>query len=377
MTIGHQTAQGTSRSSLPVLGAASEKRFKIIYLELTNACNFTCDYCPIDRQTRKKVMMPREFAESIIDQITENNLSNYITFHLMGEPFLHKDLAHLTQYAEERGIKVRLLTNGSLLETSRNRALFDAKLSHLEVGFRTPNDTSFNMRLRGGHLTLDEYVTRVKELIDDKIGMAAPTELAIKFFIRSKAADLRLGDPYEHLTSVKDNLRIATLFRNHVLESGRKAGGPADEWASVPLRIVNGGYTVYPGITFNWSRIQDFWVREQRGQAKGYGAIVCGCTAGFRHNFGILASGEVTTCCVDYDGKNVVGDLRKNTLMEVIDSEEARRIKRSFERFRPPTQFCRECKGGPTLAYSVLKQVGTVVNDIRQRLQPGRPISSL
>ena len=38
-------------------GDSTEPRFKIIYLELTNACNFTCDYCPIDQQTRKKLVM--------------------------------------------------------------------------------------------------------------------------------------------------------------------------------------------------------------------------------------------------------------------------------------------------------------------------------
>src|SRR5215469_4272166 len=127
-------------------------RFKIIYLELTNACNFTCDYCPIDRQSRKKVMMSSEFARNILDQIAENNLTKLLTFHLMGEPFLHKSLCQLVGYAESRGLMVRLLTNGSLLETKRNRALFDNNLTRLEVGFRTPNDTAFNLRLRGGSL---------------------------------------------------------------------------------------------------------------------------------------------------------------------------------------------------------------------------------
>ena len=109
----------------------SPPRFKIIYLELTNACNFTCDYCPIDRQTRKKVIMSTEFACNVLDQIAENNLSNLVTFHLMGEPFLHKSLCQLVGYAESRGLMVRLLTNGSLLETKRNQALFENDLTRL------------------------------------------------------------------------------------------------------------------------------------------------------------------------------------------------------------------------------------------------------
>ena len=144
-------------------------RFKIIYLELTNACNFTCDYCPIDQQSRKKVVMLTDFARRIIDDIADNHLTQFLSFHLMGEPFLHKDLCSLTAHAESRGIRVRLLTNGSLLETKRNHGLFEANLSRLEIGFRTPNDTAFNLRLRGGKLTVAEYIRRTKEHFEEAI----------------------------------------------------------------------------------------------------------------------------------------------------------------------------------------------------------------
>ncbi len=56
--------------------------------------------------------------------------------------------------------------------------------------------------------------------------------------------------------------------------------------------------------------------------------------------------------------------------MEILESEEAKRIKRSLARFRPPTEFCRECMGGPTLASSALKQMSTVAIDVRDRLKP-------
>ncbi len=350
---------------------AARKRFKIIYLELTNACNFTCDYCPIDQQSRKKVMMPADFARRIIDEIAGNNLTEFLTFHLMGEPYLHKDLSELTGYAEARGIKVRLLTNGSLLERARNEALFANNLTRLEIGFRTPNESSFSMRLRGGALTLDEYVRRTKEVIEDKIRTNARTNLCIKLFVRSHAAQMGIGDPYEHLTSADDNLRMAQLFQEHTLATARRYGHSTAEWESVPAHVEDGEYFIFTGISLGFSRIQDFWIREQRGQhGKGFPAIVGGCSAGFRDDFGILASGEVTTCCVDYDGANVMGDLRKQTLMEVLESDEAKRIQRSFAWFIPPTPFCRQCLGGPTLATSLMKQASTIAIDVRDRVAP-------
>jgi MoaA/NifB/PqqE/SkfB family radical SAM enzyme len=353
-------------------------RFKIIYLELTNACNFTCDYCPIDQQTRKKVRMSREFACRIIDEIADNNLTYFLTFHLMGEPFLHADLAYLTGYAEERGLRVRLHTNGSLLETKRNEALFENNLSRLEVGFRTPNDTAFGLRLRGGKLTLPEYVRRVEGLLEDKIRTNAKTEISLKLFIRSFAAAAHLAEDYEHLTSKEDNLRMAGHFHQHVLAMARKYGRDTSGWDDLELKVIDGEYPIFPGVILGFHRIQDFWVREQRGtKSSGYRALLGGCSAGFRQDFGILASGEVTTCCVDYDGKNVMGDLRTHSLMEVINSAEAKRIKRSLQLFIPPKPFCRECLGGPTLVSSMLKQASTIAIDLRDRIRPRKNYAKL
>ena len=76
-----------------------------------------------------------------------------------------------------------------------------------------------------------------------------------------------------------------------------------------------------------------------------------------------------TRTAVAVDGDRVVG--------AVSDSDEALRIKRSFDHCRPPTQFCRECRGGPTLASSVLKQVSTVALDVRDRIQPRKAYKRL
>jgi MoaA/NifB/PqqE/SkfB family radical SAM enzyme len=360
------------------MSPARSKRFKIIYLELTNICNFTCDYCPIDQQTRKKTHMATDFAERIIDEIADNDLTEFLTFHLMGEPYLHRDLCPLTAHAESRGIKVRLLTNGSLLDSKRNIALFESNLSRLEVGFRTPNDTSFSMRLRGGQLTLEQYISRVRGLISDKLRTKAVTAICIKFFIRSFAAGIKLASEYEHLTSAEDNITVARGLQQFTLRTAGELGISTEGWDAVPIRVVDGEYPIFPGIFIGFSRIQDFWVREQRGQnGKGYGAVVGGCSAGFRDDFGILASGEVTTCCVDYDGRNVIGDLHKHSLMELLESDEAKRIRQSLNRFNPPTPFCKQCLGGPTLASSLIKQISSVAVDIRDRARPRKNYSAL
>src|SRR5262249_39590146 len=153
----------------------------------------------------------------------------------------------------------------------------------------------------------------------------------------------------------------------YALQAARSWGVATEEWQKVPVRVQNGEYFILPGVSLAFTRIQDFWVREQRGEKshKRYPALVGGCSAGFRDDFGILASGEVTTCCVDYDGENAIGNLHNQTLREILDSPAAHRIRQSFQWFMPPTPFCRECLGGPTLPSSLVKQVSSVATDIR------------
>lgn len=50
--------------------------------------------------------MPTEFVRRNIDQIVENALTDWLTFHRMGEPFLHRGLCCLTEDTESRGLKV-------------------------------------------------------------------------------------------------------------------------------------------------------------------------------------------------------------------------------------------------------------------------------
>jgi hypothetical protein len=78
--------------------------------------------------------------------------------------------------------------------------------------------------------------------------------------------------------------------------------------------------------------------------------------------------------------RNVLDQIADNELTDTITfhvmGEPYLHRKRSFEWFRPPTEFCRECKGGPTLTTSVLKQAGTVYLDAKARML-GRPVRTL
>ena len=96
-----------------------------IYIEITNRCNLACDFC---HGTKRPLgtLTPENFhriAEKLQGQ------TNYLYFHVLGEPLLHPQLGELLDMAGRLGFRVCLVTNGTLLR-ERQEVLLAAKNLH-------------------------------------------------------------------------------------------------------------------------------------------------------------------------------------------------------------------------------------------------------
>ena len=98
-----------------------KKPYSRVYLEVTNVCNKDCSFCIGTKRA------PRNMTLAEVDLITDKLLpfTDYIYFHLMGEPLLHKDIFDMISLATKKGFKCAITTNGSLLEKHGN-ALIDS-----------------------------------------------------------------------------------------------------------------------------------------------------------------------------------------------------------------------------------------------------------
>ena len=83
------TVQPTSKKFPGRFGEVVKFPLQRIHIELTNVCNFDCTFCPKQEMTRHYEYMGFERVCSIIDEIAEYNMAEKITFHVMGEPFMH------------------------------------------------------------------------------------------------------------------------------------------------------------------------------------------------------------------------------------------------------------------------------------------------
>ena len=86
-------------------------RLKKAYLEITNVCNLSCDFCPGTRRP-KGFISPENFA-LLAGKLRPH--TQYLYLHLMGEPLLHPQLSELLELAAKLDFKVMITTNGTLL----------------------------------------------------------------------------------------------------------------------------------------------------------------------------------------------------------------------------------------------------------------------
>lgn len=89
-------------------------------IEITNACNYKCGFCPQSKQTRKIESMSVELFDTILEKVKSYE---HITFSGMGEPMIHPEFFHFMGRTIRKGFKVLIITNGSKLDQTMFKEL--------------------------------------------------------------------------------------------------------------------------------------------------------------------------------------------------------------------------------------------------------------
>ena len=128
----------------------SAKPFKKAYLEITNVCNLNCSFCPKTARSPRFIRV-EEFA-ALLEQVTP--LTDYVYLHLMGEPLMHPELKQLLALCAQKGLKVSLTTNGTLLRQCQEILLSSPALYRVSISVH-----SFEANQTGQ--TLEEYLADI------------------------------------------------------------------------------------------------------------------------------------------------------------------------------------------------------------------------
>ena len=88
------------------------KKFKKIYIEITNRCNLNCSFCSINKKEKKEMTL--EEFEYVLQSI--DTYSDYVYLHVKGEPLLHTNFYDILKLCHKYNKQVNITTNGSLLK---------------------------------------------------------------------------------------------------------------------------------------------------------------------------------------------------------------------------------------------------------------------
>lgn len=335
--------------------------FRRIHVELTNICDFNCLFCPKPLMTRPRGYMDTGLAREVISEVRRHGMAEKVTFHVMGEPTLHPDFFDILGHAEAEGVPVGLTTNGGGLGGPVGRRLLDHPLHQLDISLQTPDKGSFALR-RAGSLDFEQYVDSI-----------------LKFFVEFRA---------RHRETIVKFRFLNTAFRCRSIE--KKAGPIRVMSSSGELRRVFAGWVeriygllgingndlqkalrrVHKLVAYKWNVVEilpnlffETYILGDWGHAFHDGSVRkawAGYCFGMRDHFAVLQNGDVTLCCIDFDGRTSIGNLRERPLRDILSGEETGRIIRGFRSLRPVHPHCRSCLGGKNFISWLTKPVQTV-----------------
>ncbi len=280
------------------------KRFAKIYTEITNLCNLSCEFC---RGTRRETgfVSCEDFA---IYAKKIAPYTDYVYLHVMGEPLLHPDLGTLIDIAAGEGLKVSITTNGTLL-CDRLALLEDKadKLYKISISLHS-------FEANDGAVDMEKYLSDC---------FFAAKELGRAGVI----AVLRLWN------LDGESLAAPRNAENGAILSRLKEFFP-DRWREnrSGMKIGESVYLEY-GERFDWPALD--------GSAPDYGAH--GFCYAMKDHVAVLFDGRVVPCCLDADGEITLGDLRAESLDEILARDPAASIAEGFANHSLVHPLCRHC----------------------------------
>lgn len=323
-----------------------------VYFEVTNFCNFRCEFCPMAESTRRPQHMDWRLFKEGIDGIVRDGVATTVGFHVLGEPMLYPHIYDALSYAKERALRTEMHTNGSLLTEERVTRLMRTGLDSLSVSVQML-DTGGH-RCRGTAISFAQYYSRVMQTVrlvrdslhETEVVLCVMDTSTIKLFDVDKMIRTDgTGKPF------RDKL-VAFLLDLHT-----QLDRPADpqtiqtvvrRWVLPRPRLLRIDYHVQVYIHPFWDWGNAFTKRRIRPARFG----ICGYALS---NVGILSDGTVTICCGDYDGRASLGNLRTESLASLLLSEPAQAIREGFRRGLVVHPHCQRCLGSANRAKVVLK----------------------
>jgi len=277
-------------------------RIRWVSLEAHSVCNQRCFFCPVSLAPRDPYFMPTELYERIVTEIA--NLREPIEVVAMiqyNEPTVDRRFVDQVRFIKEAGLPPAVLSNGSGLTADKVDALEQmGGISYISINLSTLDRERYAKDRGRNHL--DRVLANLEYAKDRRIA---------------------------------DEMVIVVL--------GTDAEEHAREYEAIQKR--------FSGSNF---KVQDFEANDRAGYldiglaAKGRELEIRGCDyMGSRpiEHIHITAAANIVLCCQDYDEKFVLGNLERQSLREILESDAYAKARRQVYGVdeQPEDFICANC----------------------------------
>ena len=267
--------------------------YRKVYVEITNVCNMHCSFCHGHHRELRRMKLD-EFS-LILDKL--RGKTEYIYYHLMGEPLTHPELPAFLRLAKERGYKSIITTNGTLTERC-GEAILAAGVHKVNLSLHSFEEGDGEAHPR--------YVRALAGFAK----RAAACGTIVVFRLWNKGCDDGKND-------------VALQILKETLD------GVWSEHAR-GMKLCDNVYLEW-GERFAWPD-KDADVQGER--------FFC---YGLKDQFGILADGTVVPCCLDSDGVIALGNIFSEDVESILGSVRAMAMVEGFRCGKATEELCRRC----------------------------------
>ena len=271
------------------------KKFKKVYIEITNICNLNCSFC-LNNKREKKFMSVSDFSH-IINEIKP--YTDYIYLHVKGEPLLNPNLDIFLDICDNNNIKVNITTNGTLLKKNFDILKKHKCLRQINVSLHSENE-------------VDDYF--------DDIFLVCKS-LSEHVYISYRLWTLNDLVLDNNSREVVDNIISEYNLSPELVEKVYK---------EKQIKICENTYINKDNL-FEWPSI------KSKYNSDGY------CHGTIDH-IGILVDGTVVPCCLDGDGVINLGNILSTDFVDILNSDRFISMRDNFKNNLCSEELCKKCR---------------------------------
>lgn len=255
---------------------------KKVYIEITNSCNLKCDFCIQNNNDIR--FIEEENFKLILKKL--KGYTNYLYFHILGEPLLHPNIKKYIKLAKENNFMINITTNGYLIKRIKDIN----EIRQLNISLHS-YDEKYG-------ISLEQYMNDIFDVVDN----LENTYISYRIWVNNKYNEQIINILNNHYnTNIKEKKKI----KNNIFFS---------EFHEF----------IWPDLDNNYY--------NDKGK----------CYA-LKDHIGILSNGNIVPCCLDTKGIITLGNIYNDDLKNILNSTRVNKMINNFKNNKKCEELCKHC----------------------------------